>query len=136
MTKLLIALVTTVALVGPTASALEVRDIVTFHDPITACFDINDASDILVMETTRQAASTEYLRAGVCQLWQDGERRYVAETRATDRGGFLPATDPSNVGSGRSGSYFCMGWLIANTNDKDRSKPCMWVFLTPQGRVR
>ena len=81
------------------------------------------------MEVTRSGSFAEYMQAGVCQWFRAGEVRYVAEKRPTDRGGFAPATDSTNVGTGRGGAYFCVGWLIGNTKNEDRSKPCLWVHL-------
>jgi hypothetical protein len=142
------------------AKAVEVRDIIEFHEAIPACLDIDDTYQIRIIQARTQNGFGEHTLYGralidqyiaekraktgantsapVCQWFYAGEVRYVVEKRPTDRSGFAPATDSTNVGTGRGGAYFCMGWLIGNTKNEDHSKPCLWVhmadFPTRNGR--
>ena len=140
MNRILLAVALALGLVS-TAQALEVRTIVEFHEAVPACWNIEDTFQLRVYEAQRKPALIyQYVAevriktgtntsAPACRWFYAGERRYVAEKRPTDRGGFAPATDPTNVGTGRGGAYFCMGWLVNQTNNEDHSKPCFWVHL-------
>jgi hypothetical protein len=133
------------------AKAVKVRDIIEFHAAIPACLDIEDTYQLRIIQArTRNGFGDETLygrvlidqyvaetraktgantSSPVCQWFYAGEVRYVAEKRPTDRGGFRPATDSTNVGTGRGGAYFCMGWLVGQTKNEDHSKPCLWVHM-------
>jgi hypothetical protein len=53
--------------------------------------------------------------APACYWIYGGEVRYVAEKKLANP----PGT-----------TYACMGWLIGDTDNEDKAKPCFWIFVT------
>jgi hypothetical protein len=129
MRKFLLAATALAASVMP-AVAVEVRDIIEFGEPIPACLDINDTYRIKLIEGARrrhaladQYISTRRIKVGnntsipACYWIHAGEARYVADKRSTNESGFM------------AGAYFCMGWLIGDTDNEDKTKSCLWVYM-------
>jgi hypothetical protein len=127
------------------AHAIEVRDIIEFGAAIPACLDIQDAHEIRLIEAQSKNSfgqQTIYGRTMVhqyiaekriktdannsmpaCYWINAGEARYVAEKRTTGAKGFAQGIGMTNT------AYFCMGFLVGNTDNEDRTKPCLWVFM-------
>ena len=131
-------------IISSNANAVEVRDILEFGSPIPACYDIEDTHQIRLIEARTQngfAQKTMYGRARVdqfiaekriktgnnnsipaCHWIYAGEARYVAEKKPTNADGLA---DNTIMGT----AYFCMGSLIGDTNNEDKTKPCFWVYM-------
>src|SRR5215472_16619665 len=139
--SLLLGAVALTAIVGNARAA----SIIELAASIPACRNIEDTREIRLIEARTQngfAETTAYGRALVnqyiddkrlklpdggvvaaCQWLRAGEVRYVAERRSTGEIGFV-----AGRGIGPA-AYLCMGELIAGTNQKDTSKPRLWVYM-------